>query len=295
MNDATTSSALTRKLVWLAVIAVILFLGSLKVAENRRDRYAQEAWRQRLEAIRVEALAEGARLADWLGSLSGTQDAKQQIESELNGGEPLPVERRGDYEVARWEHQRYGTQVELTFHDDALVGSGVSYGTGQLQQVHPPPPQQYREGKWESIRKAIPQPAIAVWVVTSLVAVISSRFGRIAAEVMLLMAIACGTAWLVSPWYTVTVRGVFSNDRLFFALLMYLASIFLLALRMPMPQARARFHLRTLLFSTSMFAVLMALGPVGYVAIGAFLVGASLLAGVLALRSREHAPQPSPS
>jgi hypothetical protein len=140
------------------------------------------------------------------------------------------------------------------------------------------------DGTAESIRKLIPRSAIVAWFLAFAVAATSNRFGRIAAESMVAVSLACGAAWLVNPLYSLTFRGVFSNDPLFSALMMYLASVSLLAMRTPIDHASIRFNLRALMAIIAAIAVLMAMGPLDYVAILVFGFGGVLFISILQLR-----------
>jgi hypothetical protein len=127
----------------------------------------------------------------------------------------------------------------------------------------------------------IPSYAAIAWLVALGVAVISRRFGLVAAEAMVVISLACGTAWLVSPLYDLSLQGIVSNDSLFFALLMYLLSLSLLAFRLPNDKLpRFQFQVRTLLSVTGLVAILLAMGPFGYVALAALSAGAVLLVTV---------------
>ena len=284
MNRSAHSITLGRIVIWTLVLASILTLSWFKDAENRRDREQQLAWREHLAVLQVESEAETKRLRSWLKSLSSHPDAKQEAGQELYAGGPLPLAKEGNYDVARWAHPKYGTQVELTFLGDNLVGTGSRSGTGLLQSANPQPPRRAFDSKAEVIRQSIITPAILFWFLALIVAGVSTRFGRIAAEFMLAASLVYGAARLLNPAYTVTLQGVFSNDSLVFAALMYVASIVLFARRWPRDQTTIRFSLRTLLAMTSVVAFLIAMKPVGYVAIAVFAVGAMLFVG---LQSRQ--------
>ena len=280
MNQTVPSNTLGRIIIWTLVLASILTLSWFKDFENRRDREQQLAWREHLAVLQVESEAETKRLRSWLNSLSSHPDAKQEAGQELYDGDSLPLAREGDLDVARWEHPKYGTQVELTFSGDNLVATGSRSGTGLLQSANPQPLQRAFDSKAESIRQSIITPAFLFWFLALIVAGVSTRFGRIAAEFMLAASLVCGAARLVNPSYTVTLQGVLSNDSLVFAAMMYVASIVILAKRWPRDQTTIRFSLRTLLAMTAVAAFSFSIKPVGYVAIAVFAVGAMLFLGL---------------
>ena len=290
MSETANSNILYRLAIWFVVLAAILISSCFKNAENRSDRDQQLAWRDHLTVLQAESAAEAERLESWLGSLDSRPDAKQQIEKELTGGDPLQIEKDGSNDVAHWTHPKYGTQVKLTFSETKLVGRRISYGTGQLQLVNPQPPRHSLNSDAESIRRRIIWPTSVLWFLALAVALVSNRFGRIAAEFMLAASLTCGAAWLVNPAYSITLQGVFSNDSLAFALMMYLASITVLAVRTPSNHAKFRLTLRTLLAVTAIVALLMATKPVGYIAIPVLGIGAILFLSILHSRATSQRP-----
>jgi len=42
---------------------------------------------------------------------------------------------------------------------------------------------------------------------------------------MLALTLMCGTAWLTSPYYSLTLEAIFSNDMLFWAVIMLVISV----------------------------------------------------------------------
>ena len=105
--------------------------------------------------------------------------------------------------------------------------------------------------------------AIACWIVL--------RNWRLAAQVSLAAALACGMAWLVNPFYSITWNGVFSNDNLFFAALMLVAMRALLGMSSQKRSAKTplisefRFRVFDLLVIVTAAAILLTAGPFGYV------------------------------
>src|SRR4029079_2225950 len=98
-----------------------------------------------------------------------------------------------------------------------------------------------------------------------------------AAEAMLVLVLACGTAWLVSPNYDLTPNGIFSNDVLFFAAIGYVVSLLILSWRLAGDREGPRklqFSLRTLLAVTAVASILSAAGALGYLAPAALSAGA---------------------
>lgn len=272
-----------RLIIWILVLAVVLGFGWYKSVENRRDRERQAAWRAEFARLESEAKKEHQRWRDWLRGLYSLADARQEAADKLNGGRPFTVEPDGDYETARWTDPKYGIELELTFAGEKLVASGSHFGTGALLAAHPRPTRLAQASRAEAARQFVAQWCGWLWLVT-LVVSIRGRWGRIGAEAMLALALAYGTALLVQPHCTLTPRGVFSNDPLFFAFLMYLVSLACLASlvsteRRVRDQAwRIRFSLRSLLALITAIALLLAMGPFGYVTLCVFALGGAWFA-----------------
>ncbi len=260
------SSITTRvRIAWaLLVLGSIYALGWYKSAENHRDYRALATWRQQLKDLDGESKAEKARLGSWIRSLHSHRDAKRQIEIEFNGGAPLSI---ADGTTYHWMHPEYGIPVELAFNGNEIVSSSVA--GSQIAQAHREPTTTYRSGMAEAFRRSIAEVLPWLWILVFIVAVVSSRHGLFAAITTLSLSLAYGCAIIVSPYYTLSVSGIFSNDRLFFAFLMYMSSIIAAAFRMPRDDARPefRFGLRTVLVAMAILAISMAAGSFGYVAL----------------------------
>jgi hypothetical protein len=182
--------------------------------------------------------------------------------------------KEGEYDVARWTDPRYGTKYELTFAGDKLIGHGMEGGTAFLEKAYPRPVRTGLKDWRESIRRELIPPAAAVWILAMFVCWALPRVRVSAAETMIAASLVCGAAWLTSPWYSVTWQGVFANDKLFYALVMFWVGVTILAMCMPSDAVgRPRFQLQTLLGAIAVCGVLLALGPVGYVALGMLVLG----------------------
>jgi uncharacterized protein involved in exopolysaccharide biosynthesis len=109
----------------------------------------------------------------------------------------------------------------------------------------------------------------------------------IAAQLMLATALICGMAWLVDPNYSITWRGVFSNDNLFFSALMLFGAAALLGVTLrtgterPPLVSEIRFRLSDGLVGMTVAAILLAIGPFGYVTLLAGMAAALIFAAFL--------------
>ncbi len=261
---------------WVRIFVVSLLLASTyafgwyKSSQNQRDRQTLAAWRQHLEDLTPEAESERSRLVSWLRSLHSHDDAKREIEEELNSSKPLDV---ADGEVFRWSHPEYGIPVMLEFHGSKL-GSTAVFGP-QLTSVSPEPKTTYRSGRAEAIRAAVVEILPWIWGVALLVALVPSQHSSTAVAAMLGLSFAYGGALAVSPYYDLSIHGIFSNDSLFFALLMYSCSVIIIAFRMRQDRLKnkVRFELRTLVIAITITVISLITGPFGYVAFVILLLG----------------------
>jgi hypothetical protein len=93
----------------------------------------------------------------------------------------------------------------------------------------------------------------------------------LAAQVALAASLANGMAHLVNPYYSLTSRGVFSNDNLFLSALMLFGAAALLGVTLqnisarPLLISEIRFRMSDVLIGVTGAAILLAIGPFGYV------------------------------
>ena len=261
MADPYFSMSRVRLASALLLLALIYAFGWYKSSENHRDRQALASWREQLDELDAESRAERARLGTWVHSLYSRRDAKRRVEIELNGDSPLNIADGARY---RWRHPEYGIPVELAFNGNWLVYTSV--GGPQLTQVQPEPPTTYRKGPAETIRHSIKDVVPWIWIVAFIFATISHRYGQIAAITALGLSLSYACAVMVSPYYTLTMSGILSNDPLFIVFLLYLCSTIIVAVRTPRDISRPkfRFGLRTVLVTMAIVAISMAVGSFGY-------------------------------
>jgi hypothetical protein len=273
MSD-TEHTRIPRYLAWLLPVAIVLGLGWYKSAENRWGVDEQMALRTKAHRLEAESQTLYQELNVWAQGLYKATNPADEIFDKLNGGQPMNRERQGDYEVINWKRPEYGIRMEFTFSGQTLIGHGSHRSSVGLPGAQPET-LRAQSGFAESVRRSILPYAVVLWFLALAAAITSRRHGRIASEAMFVVSLLCGAAWLVSPLYTLTPQGIFSNDPLVYALLMYVASLVVLVWRRPISaSAKFQFRLQTLLAITGGVAVLLAMGEFGYVALAVFTVGA---------------------
>jgi len=152
----------------------------------------------------------------------------------------------------------------------------------------PPPPVVRFTSLAERIRRFAARWLAWAWVLLLPFALFSRRREIIAAQAGFAVAMAYAVAQLTAPNYSLTSQGIFSNDPLVMAALMFLSSVVLVAKRSPTSLQglkQMKFRLTSILLVTTMCAIAAASGPLGLVAMIAFLFGLLLYISVLALKT----------
>jgi hypothetical protein len=228
-----TSKMKRRHQFWLMVMALVLGFGCYKSRENRSEAKEQVVWRDQIARLEAASKARFEELQTWTPELHKAADPKRQIADRLADGQPLSVATDGGHETITWRHPKYGIEMTFGFSNGILVSLGSTRSSGALEKATPRPPLYAHGGYAESFRRSIPPYAGIAWLVALGVAVLSRRFGLVAAESLVVSSLAYGTAWLVSPLYELSLQGILSNDSLFLAVLMYVVILSLLAFRLP--------------------------------------------------------------
>jgi hypothetical protein len=293
-----------RRLVWTVFLACCGVFGWMKAAQNRKARQDYEAAAQAHErvAATIERLDKATfqRIRDlWdrkkkLGRQRRMELSRQVLEEDLNQGEPFSLRpdegSRDGRQVATWVDPAGGQEFKLRFRDDEWVGftSGRS-GRSKLQP--PKRPRAVYGDTCEQIRKLATGYGPFFWLLSLvLLAGLSllrtllrwgglPRYGqslephcRVLAECLLAFAVVSTVAWLVNPHYSITYRGVTSNDNLFWGAILLAISIPILARMTPARIREAgearhqlQFSLKSLLLVTVACALVFASAPFGYV------------------------------
>jgi hypothetical protein len=275
-----------RTVLWILALAVIFGFGWRKSYENHVYRARRDAWDVRMQRLEKEwnqaRDKEYERLVASLRSLHGQPGGRDQVIKELAGGDSLSFREEKGRDVASWSHPQYGIRVNLAFEGDRLVGHGLRGGSHVWEVYRMPPKPIGTLSTADHLRRLVVRWGPWVWFVCLLVAMASRSYGLAAAQMMLMITLACGVAWTVASNFPITVRGIFSNDKLFFAATMYVFSLVVLAIRVAPVVARSarprlmQFGMRTLLSVMALVAVFSAMGPLGYFAMCVFAVGGAL-------------------
>jgi len=266
------------KAIWVAYLFLLLMAASHKAQENEQDAQRCIAWSERVDQLTRRGLIERRRINALVSTARRADNPRTLLQEALNDGRPFDETPAGDYDEAVWMDPTYGIRVNLTFSNDRLVASGMNWSSGDVQQLHPRPDRPSRLNAVEWIRSFTASVAPKLWMGLFAIALLSPWRRVLFAEVSLALALLCGAAWLVSPYYEPTLQGVLSNDSLVFAVVMIGASLTLLACRtsgldLAAAELGMQYGLKSLLMVTALAALAMATRPVGVVAALTFMVG----------------------
>jgi len=218
--------------LWLTVILLCLVGGGIRLWQNGQREMAQAArWQQHL---RMELLAKDAlRQVQTLWDSSLRPDGQRQllsqaeVERALNGGEPFELTRDGDQALTKWTAPG-GRTFELTFHGGKWTGFGTISPTRQSVRptaLTPPPFDQFTEKIQRQFAGSFSLGwGTGAWLVALILCIAWKQQRRALAEIMLALTLMCGTAWLTWPYSSITIKGIFSNDMLFWGAVMLVVS-----------------------------------------------------------------------
>ncbi len=289
-SNASPSSARLISVVWILFLFFLLAACWHKADENRRDHERQAEWGKRIAKLQLESREEFDRLLKYFRAGRDRGIMRQEVEQELNDGQPFDLQPDGDRQEANWTHPRYAIPIELRFYDDRLTGWGMSSGTPMsLPENAQPPPLRF-DSPAERIREIARTVSVYLWVLMMLAAFgLQARHDRkrawYSSQLMLATALVYGGATVISPGYDLTIQGIFSNDPMFLAVILYVGSLIALAATWPATHTRPQFRLRQLLVAFTAAALLLAMGPLGYFALCVFAGGGVMLMGMLRMRT----------
>ena len=227
--------------LWVSVAVICLLGGGLRVWQNHRRRDTRKAWRVRRGQLNQFAAQARARVrALWRSRQHPEQWTRAELEAEINDGMPLPLSSQGDRQIARWKDPASGRFFELRFRNGQWTGYSSSWNSSQGPRLAPP---SAGDRATETVRALIAgrsfcYPGAILWSLLLLLSLAWRRCQPAIAELMLATAVVTTVAWLVAPNYSLTWRGISSNDMLFGGVAMLVVSIF--ALVTSTLEARAR-------------------------------------------------------
>lgn len=287
-----------RSALWIVFLTLCVLAGWLKASQNRtaRQQYKAAQIARGQQAAKLLPLGEKAeeRMHNMLRKgLDGKKPvSRQRLEQEINQGRPFSLQwdqKRGRH-LTTWVDPQSGRSFRLSFRDGQWTGYNTGWGADAGLPPVPPPRAIYADGR-EQVRKLVVGYGPLFWLLSLLLLAALAALRAILrlaglppyakglqphcqflADALVALAILCTLAWLVNPAYSITVKGVTSNDNLAFAVILLAISVPVLAAATPArvrdeTQAKGpwQYSLRSLLLATALCAVVFALAPFGYV------------------------------
>jgi hypothetical protein len=295
-RDGSSFSDFLRRRVtfiaWAVFLTLVFGFGWKKSAENERESQALSDWSAGYATFSKEADAEWRRLIAYLDSVHAKPGSQKSLEVELNGGQPFEL-RESDTNARQlidWSHPKYGGRASFEFENGVLVGRNANWGTPP-ESLYPRPQAVARTNSAEWLRLRIAKFAGIAWLIGLAIWFVFRRQRMIAAQLLLALALAYGMAQVVNPHYSLTWQGIFSNDPLFFAVVMLAVSVVLLAgtlaARTSNDTLRPQFGVRHALIAITLIAAPLAAGPFGYLTLAVAVLGTGLFAAAF-LVQRTH-------
>ncbi len=280
-----------RSVAWIVLLTSSILAGWAKAVQNRETRRSYEAAQAKCEVERSRRYPIGQATNDRIRGLfkSGPQ-SREVLEEKLTGGKPFVATKAEEQDVVAWVDPASGREFRLEFRGDQWTGWGSHWGS-DANVPEPRPPTDIHKDAREQIRRHVSGFGPFFWALSLVTTIVLATLGgvlkmaklpayaealrphkRVVADAALALAILCTLAWIVSPQYTLTLRGVTSNDNLAFAAMMLAITIPVVAYQAAWRRATSslrlhQFTVRAMLLLTALLAAMFAMAPFGYVVV----------------------------
>ena len=228
MTDrAITSSRRRRRALrfWVIAMLAIVCAAGLRAWQNHQRREHRAAWEKQRAAAREAGNLTFERVrCIWREEPRPTRSRLEQL---LNDGKPfVTAERKSGKEIVYWTDALSKCTFRLSFWERDAEFSGFH----RMKTTYPDPPSPTRFDRFtESIRSSWAGwnggLGPLLWLILLVAFFTAKKWQYWLGHVALLVSMSCFAAWLVAPNYTITVRGIFSNDKLFWGTFMVIISV----------------------------------------------------------------------
>ena len=238
-NDTTS----LRFWLWLAVIALGLAGGGFRLWQNLHREVAHAVWlsqRNRISAARDACLTRVRGLRTSGPDGRWPRYTRADLEGLLNDDRAFePVEEASEQpdgtspgtspERWKWTDPASGVVWEFTFHDGLWSGCGLRKSAPAVLAPPQPKPTPL-DALTHTVQRAFCGSfslgwGTLAWLVGLGLYAFWRERRRTLAEVLLALTLLCGTGWLTWPSYSLTLRGIMSNDMLFWGVIMLVVSV----------------------------------------------------------------------
>lgn len=268
---------------WVIFLAAIFSYGWYHARQVEQFHLETTRWHYALAKYQERSTEEVIRVRELLAVPFGKPGSQREAERIVNRGQPFDLRKQGDLDVTNWHDPDHLVQISMEFRDGVLVGLSVSGEDGSFSKRNPAPTPLWTK-LGETWRRRFIRIAVWTWIVAGATWLIPSRHRLMAAQAMLAAASVAGAALAVHPGYSISWQGVFSNDHLFYALVMLVISVIALARTLRRQSSRSSFRvqfgLRHALIAITILAILLAAGPFGYFTLAVAIFGITLFAAV---------------
>jgi hypothetical protein len=198
--------------VLIAFFLSLFVASGLRVWQNHSRRLAWDAYRLEQKTADAASTLTMNRLRELFHKRP--HPTRTDLEREFNGGKPFTLDSAG-HATLRQPHGTAGTYLHSELHFEGNTWTGLS-GTNAI--VLPPTPSAFDDFTEKVRSRMAGNPfgiAPALWGLLFLMTLAWPRGRPVTAEFLLPAALLAFAAWLVSPYYSLTPQGIFSNDMLF--------------------------------------------------------------------------------
>ena len=224
----------------IVLIAAILFATAYKASKNEERRARFRERDQKIKAAdELGQEVENRISMAWLENISID-------EFEKYFGELSVLEEATDPEYADKTHIFFHKGSQRTFYlrfdNGSLAGFSSHYGAGDFDTGVVLESNEYLIS--EVIRKIVLYISIFSWCIILISSVLVQGIRKHSAVVLIVTALISGLCWFLAPNYTPTLKGIMSNDSLFFFLVMLAISIGFLSIDSTLLKSRIQVHER---------------------------------------------------
>ena len=212
--------------LWLAFIVLLLSAASVRGWQNHQRRAIRQQWeKQRQQNDLLQQKARERVRALWRAQPWSDALSRSELEKELNDSKPFILRRNGEKSTATWTDVRSGQRFDFIFSD----GKWSGWRTMRSAPNPPAPTPSAFDQATEAIRRQVAGwnrgwgPFL--WLVLLVLCLALKRYRMLLGQLLLAAALVSFTAWLVSPHYSLALSNIFSNDMLFWGVVMLVVSV----------------------------------------------------------------------
>ena len=205
----------------IVLIVVVLFATAYKASKNeeRRARFRERDQKAKAADELGQEVVNRIRMA-WLENIS--IDKFEKYFGELSVLEDATEPEYAD-KTHLFFHKGSQRTFYLRFDNGSLAGFSSHYGAGDFDTGVVLESHKYLIS--EVIRKIILYISIFSWCIILISSVLMQTNRKRAVVPLIFTALISGLCWFLAPNYTPTLKGIMSNDSLFFFLVMLAISI----------------------------------------------------------------------